>query len=735
MLVGEPGIGKTRTAQELATYAERRGAQVLWGRCYEGEGAPPYWPWVQPLRSYIQKMAPDLLASNLGRGAPEIAEVVPEVRLMLPDLPNPPELDPEQARFRLYDSIATFFKNVTQSQPLTVVLDDLHWADRSSLLLLEFLAQEIHSIPLLLLGTYRDMEVARRHPLYQALGSLIREQRFVRIQLHGLNQPEVGQLLHLNTGTAPSTGLVETIQGRTEGNPLFINEISRVLSQLDVKPGQDLLGAIPEGVKEAVSRRLDRLSEGCNQLLTIASVIGKEFDFQVLEVLLKDTHEEQFQEFLDEALESHTIEEVPGFVERCQFSYALIQETLYQELSTRRKVRLHAQIGEALEEIYGSNVVAHAGELAYHFVEAETVTGTEKLVRYAKMAGEQALVSHAYEEALLHFERALAAKEGQPMDSETAAILYGLGQAQVAALERVEGEEAWDSLSRAFDYYVEAGDIDKAVTVAQFQPSGTFGTRGELVRRALDLVPADSHEAGWLQSRYIRILGQARGDREGAQKAFEQALAIALREQDRDLEMVALVAAAHDDAYNFRLEESLQKDLRAIGLASVLNQPVEETHARYELASVLYELGDLEGAALHAGAALEPAERSGSLNWRLRAMSINGVVLSAKGEWDAAGNFYERGLAISPRDPLLLHQRAVLEYQVGNFGQGKAYLERSKEAVQPLDLTTSGAGELRPFIANPVVDLILGIEHPLETLRTEAKVVASSSNASHIAQQ
>ena len=194
----------------------------------------------------------------------EIAEVVPEVRSMLPDLPAPPELDPEQARFRLYDSISTFFKNVTQSQPLVVVLEDLHWADRSSLLLLEFLAQEIHSIPLLLLGTYRDMEVARRHPLYQALGSLIREQRFARIQLHGLNQREVGQLLHFATGTAPPTGLVATVHGRTEGNPLFISEISRVLSQLEVKQGQDLLGAIPEGIKEAVSRRLDRLSEGCN---------------------------------------------------------------------------------------------------------------------------------------------------------------------------------------------------------------------------------------------------------------------------------------------------------------------------------------------------------------------------------------------------------------------------------------------------------------------------------------
>ena len=195
MLVGEPGIGKTRTAEELATGAQSCGAQTLWGRCREQQGMPPYWPWLQSLRSYIQQQTPEKLQTEMGLGAADIAEIVPELRSKLPDLESPPVLEPDQARFRLFDSITTFLKNAAKSQPLLLILDDLHWADHSSLLLLEFLAREIQSIPLLVLGTYRDVEVSRRHPLSETLGSLIREQHFLRVQLPGLAEPEVEQLI------------------------------------------------------------------------------------------------------------------------------------------------------------------------------------------------------------------------------------------------------------------------------------------------------------------------------------------------------------------------------------------------------------------------------------------------------------------------------------------------------------------------------------------------------------
>jgi len=165
MLVGEPGIGKTRTAEELVTYARLRKAQVLWGRCYEGEGAPAYWPWVQAIRSYVHDRDPKVLLSEMGSGAADIAQIVSEVRDRLPGLPAPPSLDPEQARFRLFDGITTFLKNATKGEPLVLVLDDLHWADKPSLLLLQFLARELRGARLLVIGTYRDIELGRQHPL------------------------------------------------------------------------------------------------------------------------------------------------------------------------------------------------------------------------------------------------------------------------------------------------------------------------------------------------------------------------------------------------------------------------------------------------------------------------------------------------------------------------------------------------------------------------------------------
>ena len=228
-LVGEPGIGKTRTAQELATYAGLRQAQVLWGRCYEGEGVPPYWPWIQAIRSYVQDLDSTELQSEMGAGAADIAEIVSDVREKLPGLKPPPALEPEQARFRLFDSITTFLKTAGRRRPLVLVLDDLHWADHPSLHLLEFVARELSNARVLIIGTYRDMEVSRRHTLSQTLGELTRERLFQRVLLRGLDQEDVGRFVELVSGAAPPEGMVAAVHRQTEGNPLFITEVVRLL--------------------------------------------------------------------------------------------------------------------------------------------------------------------------------------------------------------------------------------------------------------------------------------------------------------------------------------------------------------------------------------------------------------------------------------------------------------------------------------------------------------------------
>src|SRR5947208_1920321 len=416
MLGGEPGTGKTRTSEEFATYARLRNVQVLWGRCYEGEGAPAYWPWVQIIRSYVHDKEPKELMSEMGPGAADIAQVVSEVKERLPGLPAPPTLEPDQARFRLFDSITTFLKNASKDKPMMVVLDDMHWADKPSLLLLQFLAKELRGSRLMVLGTYRDVELRRQHPLAQTLGDLNRENLSHRVLLRGLTENDVRRFVEVTAGTSPPDSLVKAVYKETEGNPFFVNEIVRLLvadGRLEhAETVREWSVTIPQSVREVVGRRLDHLSEECNRVLTIGSVIGREFGLRLLEKV-SELKGDRLLEALEEAMGARVIAELPRSIDQYWFSHALIRETLYEELSTTRRVRLHRQIGEALEELYGNNPEPHLGELAHHFCEGAPGGGVDKAVDYARRAGDRAQSLLAYEEAAAHYERGLQALEVQ----------------------------------------------------------------------------------------------------------------------------------------------------------------------------------------------------------------------------------------------------------------------------------------------------------------------------------
>ena len=323
----------------------------------------------------------------------------PEIRRKLTDLEPPPPLQPEQARFRLFDSIVSFWKSAARSQPLMLVLDDLHWADEPSLLLLSFLAQQLADSCIFVVGCYRDVELSRQHPLSDTLAQLSREQAFQRHLLRGLSQDETGRLVEETAGIRPNQPLVENVFAHTEGNPYFLTEVVRLLAQQgelgEAEAGGPQPLRIPERVREVIGRRLNRLSQQCNRVLATASIIGREFGLDQLARPFDNystgvgqlISEDQVLEALEEALEARLIEELPQAVGRYQFAHRLAQETLIQELSLTQRVRLHARIALALEELYGARVNEHAAELAYHFAQAETVTGTEKLVRYCLLAG------------------------------------------------------------------------------------------------------------------------------------------------------------------------------------------------------------------------------------------------------------------------------------------------------------------------------------------------------------
>lgn len=433
LLVGEPGIGKTALAEELTTYARLRGAQVLWSRNYEWEGTPAYWAWVQLIRHYAHTRDPQALRSELGAGGGMIAQVVSEVREVVPDLPAAPALEGEGARFRLFDALATFLRKASRNQPLVLVLDDLHWADEPSLLLLQYLARELRDARVLLVGTYRDMEVGRHHPLAGTLAELAREQRLQRVTLRGLSWGDVARYLELTAGKPPTTELVDAILGQTEGNPFFVAEVVRLLvseGNLERGGGESWSVSLPQGVREVVGRRLDRLAPECNELLSAAAVIGREFELRLLAAIVEQPADAVL-ETLEEAVEARMIRE-GGAVDSYRFQQELIQETLYEELSIAQRRRLNSKVARALEALHADDLAPHYAQLAHHYAAAGPGADTEKAIDYAVKAAERAMVQFAWEAAVSHYERALQSLELQvsPDLVRQCEVLLALGEAQ-----------------------------------------------------------------------------------------------------------------------------------------------------------------------------------------------------------------------------------------------------------------------------------------------------------------
>ncbi len=512
LLAGEPGIGKTRLAEELATLAAARGARVFWGHCVEWEGAPAFWPWVELLRAYVEATDPAEVRSQLGGGAAFVAQIVPEIASVLGNVPTLPAMNAEQARFRLFDAVARFLQAAAARHPLMLVLDDLHWADEASLLLLELVARELRRVPLLLVATYRDIEVRRDHPLAHTLGSMARSVEPRRVKLEGISRPSVGEYITVTTGIEPSAQLVEIIHDGTEGNPFFVVEVVRLLAsegQLDRDAGEETIRLrVPESVREVVERRLSLLGELSNELLSIAAVIGRDFSLRVLQqVSGRDT--DDVLDALEDCIEARLVDERAG-IGQYRFSHALVRETLYAQLRTSRRVRLHGHVGESLERAYAADLATHASELAYHFAAATTAGYTTQAMTYATLAAERALAQCAWEAAIQQYQLALQLLEQleQPEPRQQIELLLQLGEAQnrIAAGRQRTGMMALGAggspsglttFQRAAVLARAAGTPEQlaraALGVAGFNPFPQQGGMDglQLLEEALDRLPPD----------------------------------------------------------------------------------------------------------------------------------------------------------------------------------------------------------------------------------------------------
>jgi tetratricopeptide (TPR) repeat protein len=440
LLTGEPGIGKTRLADEVAGVARADGATILWGRCWEGDGAPAFHPWRRIIRSYAETADAESLRRDLGGAAADVAQLVPEIGARLGDPASGTALDPEQARFRLFDGVTTLLRAASRRHPLLILFDDLHWADPPSLLLLRFLARDLRNARLLVVGTTRDLELEQDRTRAGIVAEIAREG--TRIPLHGLDRAAVAALMARAAGVPPSAELVAAVHARTDGNPFFLGEVVRFLRP-DGRFDASLRGKIPPGVRETIRRRLERLSPACHRLLAAAAVIGREFDVDLLGRAANASMEEVWT-LLDEARDAHLVGDAPASEGRLRFTHALVQETLYDEIPGAERPQRHRAVGRALEaaSTMGGPRLA---ELAHHFLRAAPLDEPTRAraAEYAERAGAEAAVLLAFEDAAAHYEHALRLLGEDDPSERVCRLLLARGDAEMRAGTRRRARETY----------------------------------------------------------------------------------------------------------------------------------------------------------------------------------------------------------------------------------------------------------------------------------------------------
>lgn len=475
MIGGEPGIGKTHLAVGILDEARRRGAFAAVGHCYEGEGAPPYIPFVEVLEQIV-RMAPLVsLRVGLGDDAPEIAKLLPELRNIYPDLPPPIKLPPEQQRRFLFNAVRSWMQRAVKLTPAVTVLEDLHWADEPTLLLLQHIAQTLPTMAQMIICTYRDVELDVTRPFAKALETLLRQKQATRISLRRLPVSGVEAMLAAMSRQKPPPSLARVIFDETEGNPFFVEEVFRHLAEegkLFDGTGKWLRDLrvdelqVPEGVRLVLGRRLERLGEDARRVLTTAAVIGRRFSVRLLEEL-ENKQPDAAVDAVEEAEKARLVVAEPAARDtRYSFVHELVRQTLAESLSLPRRRRIHERVAEAIERVYAADLEPHVSQLAHHLYQSGSAADQEKTTTYLMQAARQAREGAGHEEALTHLDNVLSLWEGKAslrvaeMMVQRAGVLRSVGRAEeaIAGYEKAANLfDSEDAVDRVVATYADLG--------------------------------------------------------------------------------------------------------------------------------------------------------------------------------------------------------------------------------------------------------------------------------------
>lgn len=400
---GEPGIGKSCLASSFAETVKGETAWVVYGQCHETLGSPPFWPWLQILKNL------QLTDDSLGLSPAAIFEDLAAAEIKQQGMSSSllsSDFGGEQ--FLLFSKIANVLAQYASQRTLVLVIDDLHWADKSSLLLLSHICRRLSRQAMLVIGTYRDIEITRKHPLFESLGEISRQATLRRIALKGLSAQDVSGFIENTVSATLSPEIMKSLYEKTEGNPLFVSEVARILQQENFNQASSQMAIeIPEGIQEAIGRRLNQLSEQCNELLPMAAVIGRKFSLAVLNQLLPKSEQLGLLETLEEAVARGIIEQRQNAIAEFQFCHVLTRDILYNELSLARKIVLHGKVADALVQLRQADSEVSAGEIARHYYHALQGGKSDVAVDYAIEAAEHAKKLSAHDEARQYYELAM----------------------------------------------------------------------------------------------------------------------------------------------------------------------------------------------------------------------------------------------------------------------------------------------------------------------------------------
>ncbi len=671
LISGEPGIGKTTLATRAARSAFEAGAVVLLGRC-DQDLATPYGPFVEAVSHYVTNAPEDLLRVHVDRFGAELAKLVPVLLQRLGELPALQSTGPDTERYLLFSAVVGLLDQVSRDSPVMVVVDDLQWADKPSLQLLRHVIANTTGQRILIVATYRQDELSGSHPLSEALVGVRREPGVSHITLSGLDDAEVVAFVQAAAGhdlDDDGIDLAQALYRETDGNPFFVWEVLRHLAETGAIYRDDTgrwtasaaldTMAMPESLRLVISSRVARLGPTVSEVLPMAAVIGREFDFDLL-ARLTELGEDEVLDVLDSAATAALVAEVASAPGRYHFSHALIQHTLYQELGATRRARAHRRVAEAIETVTDGHPGERVGELAHHWYHAPQPANAGKAMTYARRAGEVALVALAPDEAVRHFSQALRlvelATQGEPLLA--CDLRVSLGQAQRQAGVAGSRETFLDAARRA-----QALDAtDRLVNAALANTRGWFSASGvvdtekiAVLEAALDVVGGhDSPERALLLGTLCSELSFGPLERRRALATEAKTMARRLGDGATLVQVLSLL----DNPLQIpSLLGERRADVReAVALAETLGDPEVLYHVHSQRQINAIQAGDFVTADASMG-------RMRELSDRLRQPTLTWMTL-----------FKESGMALMAGDPERAEEMANAAVSVGTeSGQPDAF--------------------------------------------------------------